>query len=261
MKKVVVVHLHYLEVWKELARNINIINPTELLITTSNLSAAKRLVLNDFPKARIFELDNRGRDIYPLIFLSKLGLFDEQSIVWKLHSKRSLHTLRGDKWRRELIHSIAKDQGRVKRIVSMVENKEASLIGANKYLTDLRQETFIEHKSLYQSWCKQIDISLKSVTCSYIAGTIFACDSRVLAQIKNISLDSNNFRLESNKSIFNRWFAIKLYLLNLNSRTQFLDRARRDLDQSTRPASQETYAFEGFFGILAQNFHGTTGLD
>ena len=261
MKKVVVVHLHYLEVWSELARSISIINPTELLITTTNLSEAKRLVLSDFPSAHIYELDNRGRDIYPLIYLSKLGLFDEKAIVWKLHSKRSLHTLRGGKWRKELIDSLARNQARVETIVSMIENNEASLIGADKYLTDLSYANFLDHKNLFQSWCKQVNISLEGETYSYIAGTIFACDSRVLALIKNISLNSNGFKLESNETIFSRWFAIKLLILNLNSRIRLLNKARGDLDLKTRPASQETYAFEAFFGILAQNFHGTIGLD
>ncbi|CAN2246518.1 Rhamnan synthesis F [Candidatus Planktophila vernalis] len=261
MKKVVVVHLHYLEVWGELARSISIIDPDELLITTTNLSKAKRLVLIDFPSARIYELENRGRDIYPLIYLSKLGLFDEKAIVWKLHSKRSLHTLRGDKWRKELVDSLARDETRVKTIVSLVENNEASLIGAEKYLTDLSHANFLEHKNLFYSWSEQVNISLKGETYSYIAGTIFACDSRVLAQVKNISLNSDSFKLESNETIFGRWFAIKLFLLNLNSRIRLLNKARSDLDQKTRPASQETYAFEAFFGILAQNFHGTKGLD
>ena len=256
-----VVHLHYLEVWDELAKSISIIDPTELLITTTNLSKAKRLVLNDFPSARIYELDNRGRDIYPLIYLSKLGLFDEKAIVWKLHSKRSLHTLRGDKWRKELIDSVARDQTRVKTIVSMVENSEASIIGAEKYLTNLSHTNFIEHKSLFQAWCKQVDITLGDQVFSYIAGTIFACDSRVLEKIKDISLDDKDFNLESKESLFSRWFAIKLFLLNLNPRTRLLDRARSNLDKKTRPASPETYAFEAFFGILAQNFHGTKGLD
>ena len=261
MKRVVVVHLHYLEVWPELARSISIIDPTELLITTTNLADAKRLVLSDFPNARIYELDNRGRDIYPLIYLSKLGLFDENAVVWKLHSKRSLHTLRGDKWRKELIDSIARDQMRVNTIVSMVENNEASLIGAEKYLTDLSRANYSEHKNLFQSWSKQVGISLEGESFSYIAGTIFACDSRVLSQIKNISLNRDGFKLESKETVFTRWFAIKLFLLNLNSRIRLLNKAHSDLDQKTRPASQETYAFEAFFGILAQNFHGTKGLD
>lgn len=261
MKKVVVVHLHYLKVWNELARSISIIDPDELLITTTNLSEAKQLVLIDFPSARIYELDNRGRDIYPLIYLSKLGLFDEKAIVWKLHSKRSLHTLRGDKWRKELIDSLARDQTRVKTIVSMIEKNEASLIGMDKYLKSLSYATLLEHKNLFQSWCKQVNISLKGETYSYITGTIFACDSRILAQIKNISLNSDSFKLESTETIFSRWFAIKLFLLNLNSRIRLLNKLRSDLDQKTRPASQETYAFEAFFGILAQNFHGTKGLD
>lgn len=261
MKKVVVVHLHYLEVWRELARSISIIDPTELLITTTNLADAKRLVLSDFPGARIYELDNRGRDIYPLIYLSKLGLFDENAVVWKLHSKRSLHTLRGDKWREELIDSIARDQMRVNTIVSMVENSEASIMGAKKYLTDLNHANFIEHKSLFQDWCRQAGVTMNDQSISYIAGTIFACDSRVLAQIKNISLNEDNFMVEPIERVFSRWFAVKLFLLNLNSRTHLLNKARQNLDQKTRPASQETYAFEAFFGILAQNFHGTKGLD
>ena len=175
-KKVVVVHLHYLEVWADLVRSISIIDPDDIFVTTTDISNAKQMVLSDFPRATIYELDNRGRDIYPLIYLSKLGIFDEKSIVWKLHSKRSLHTLRGDKWRNELVEAISGDTKRVEAVISKIENGTASVLGADKYLTRLSYDNFMEHLDTFQSWCTQLGMEVKDKEIEYIAGTIFYVD-------------------------------------------------------------------------------------
>jgi len=259
-KKVVVVHLHYLEVWADLVKSISIIDPDDLFVTTTDINNASKMVLNDFPDAIIYGLDNRGRDIYPLIYLSKLGIFDDKSIVWKLHSKRSLHTLRGDKWRNELVDAIASDTKRVEAIISKIENGVASVLGSDKYLTRLSQDNFIDHRDVFESWCTEVGVEIKSKEIDYIAGTIFACDSQVLAQLSDISLESKDFKLETNNLLFTRWFAIKLYTLNYLSRIPTFKRMRNSLDSKTRPATQETYAFEAFFGILAQKFNGTRGI-
>jgi lipopolysaccharide biosynthesis protein len=184
------------------------------------------MVLSDFPGAIIYGLDNRGRDIYPLIYLSKLGIFDEKSIVWKLHSKRSLHTLRGDKWRNELVDAIASDTKRVEAIISKIENGVASVLGSEKYLTRLSQNNFIEHRDVFESWCAEVGVEIKSKDIDYIAGTIFACDSQVLAQLSDISLESKDFKLETNNLLFTPWFAIKLYSLNYFSRIPAFKRMR-----------------------------------
>lgn len=259
-KKVVVVHLHYLEVWTDLVRSISIIGPDELFVTTTDINSARQMVLSDFPHAKIYGLDNRGRDIYPLIHLSKLGIFDEKSIVWKLHSKRSLHTLRGDKWRNELVEAIANDTKKVEAIISKIENGEASVLGCEKYLTRLSSYNFEENRDFFQSWCREVGFEFKSDEIDYIAGTIFACDSQVLARLSDISLEGIDFKLETNNLLFNRWFAFKLYGLNYLSGIPAFDKMRINLDKKTRPATQETYAFEAFFGILAQQFNGTKGI-
>jgi lipopolysaccharide biosynthesis protein len=261
IKKVVVAHLHYLEVWADLARSISTIDPDDLYVTTTDINNARKMVLDDFPGAVIYELDNRGRDIYPLIYLSKLGIFDEKSIVWKLHSKRSLHTLRGDKWRNELVDAIASDTKRVEAITSKIEIGVASIFGSKKYLTRLNQDNFIEHRDVFQRWCTEVGVEIKSKEIDYIAGTIFACDSQILAQLSKISLESKDFKLETNNLLFSRWFATKLYIFNYLSGIPAFKRMRNTLDSKTRPATQETYAFEAFFGILAQNFNGTSGID
>jgi len=113
---------------------------------------------------------------------------------------------------------------------------------------------------VFQSWCTEVEVEITGKEIDYIAGTIFACDSQVLAQLRDISLVSKDFKLETNNLLFSRWFAIKLYSLNYLSRIPAFKRMRNTLDGKTRPATQETYAFEAFFGILAQKFNGTKGI-
>lgn len=260
MKKVVVVHLHYLEVWKDISKFISNINPDEIHVTTAQVCAAQEMIFKDFPKAIIYNLPNQGRDISPLLHLSKLGIFDSDAIVWKLHSKRSLHTLRGDHWREELVKAIAGTSERVSTVERIISSREASMVGSRKYLTQLSSNNFDDHQALYRSWCKELDLELHERV-EYFAGTIFACHSNLLSKIGHIPDSHTFFQKETLARQFSPWFALKLYLLNRLRNQNLFRAAYMKMDSQTRPASKETYAFEAFFGMIALNYNGILGLE
>jgi len=260
--RTVVVHLHYQDVWNELADAINQISPNRLLITSTGTPDSVAKIQAKFPYAEIFNVQNRGRDIYPLVFLSNLGKFDDESIVWKLHSKKSVHILRGDSWRRELMEAICGSKTRANSVATLLKGDEISMVGADRYLTILSDENLADHQNLFDLWNARLGSSLPLQDMPYVAGTIFACKSQVLSDLKKLQLKESDFFLESHRgNLFGKSYAIALLLMSYLQHLAFISRIRRRLDIKTRPASKETYALEAFLGQLARRYGTVNGVE
>lgn len=262
VQKTVVVHLHYQHLWGEIAEAIKRISPDRLYVTTTGTLDSITRIQMQFPRAEIFKVENRGRDIYPLVLLSNLGKFDDDSIVWKLHSKKSVHTLRGNSWRRELFEAICGSETRVDLVAMILRAGEISMVGADKYLNILSEDNLADHRERFMTWNGLLGGSRSLSGIPYFAGTIFACKSQVLSDLKRLQLKESDFFLENHeKDLFGKSFAISLYVLNMFRRISFLSRIRAKLDIRTRPASKKTYALEAFIGQLALNYGEVKGID
>jgi lipopolysaccharide biosynthesis protein len=259
-KTIAVAHVHFPELWKEMRSSIRSINPDEIIVTTTKKSDFTDLVRADFPDATILELQNQGRDIWPLITLAQKGYFHEKSIVFKIHSKKSKHLLNGNRWRKDLLQAISRSNKVTSAIKYLLEFGNYSLIGHDKYLRNMDQRR-ISANTEYISWSVKNDLLLDAENVSYIDGTIFACKSEVLSDLAQLNLTSDNFVIEpSNNVPFSKTFAIKMYLYERFSYFQSLKVRRREMDLNTRPASPETYALEGYLGFLAKKHGKSSGV-
>jgi len=105
------IHVHYEDVWREIAGQLGQISLEIDLIVTLSYRGPETLHLRDqiqraHPNTEVHILENRGRDILPFVTLINLGAFDGYRAVCKLHTKRSLHRVDGDRWRRRLLEGI-----------------------------------------------------------------------------------------------------------------------------------------------------------
>ena len=260
MRKVVIIHLHYLETIGELLKYAHTINPDLLLVTYTKNDESIRQIQDEFQNVKYYHVENRGRDIYPLLFLSKLGYFEQDSVVWKLHSKKSLHLIRGHKWFKELCDAIAKDSSRVDAVGKLFSDTNIAMVGANKYLKKIARKTIDEHAHLYHDWSNQLKYSHTFTHAKYISGTIFVTRSFVLDQLKYLVLKKDDFYLEDLGVKFTKWFAVKLYVFNWLKKYGIFPGLSNKLDKSTRPASQVTYALEAYLGYVASHFGEIRGI-
>lgn len=257
---VVVAHVHFQEVWKEIKGSIENIDPDKLIITTTQGSDFSELVLSDFPNANILNLPNQGRDIWPLIILAQRGLFVNESIVFKIHTKKSKHLLNGNRWRKDLLQSISHSKTLVAAIKELLEFSSYSLVGTDKYLQNMNKSR-IEANEEYQLWAMQNALTLETEEVKYIDGTIFACKSEVLAELAKLSLTEDDFLIESNdNNPFSKKFAMKMYLYEKLRFIPSLKQKRMNMDLATRPASSKTYAIEGYLGFLAKKHGKSSGV-
>lgn len=252
-------HIHYPESLSELLRTVEIINPDVFLVTYTDSRLSVDSIYSKFPEAKLFLLENRGRDILPLIVLSKQNYFQDSSIVWKIHSKESKHLLSGKTWRDNLIKAIASSPQIVREIEDLIGNKATLMVGSASYVSQIQQKRYLEHRHLYDKWNKVLNLRSPMAGKNYIRGTIFVCHSSVLDQLKYLPVSKEDFVLESMNIPFTKLFALKLFLLNKFAFKK-LEPKRIELDSLTRPASSVTYAIEAYLGYLASEKGEVMGL-
>lgn len=101
-----VVHLHYPELWPELAAALRCLPPeaTIMVTLTPAAASAERAVLSAFPGAEVSVVENRGYDIAPFVQALTDGALDRFDVVCKVHGKKSVYpdgtpSLAGALWR------------------------------------------------------------------------------------------------------------------------------------------------------------------
>lgn len=257
MSRVVVAHVHFTEIWPELVKYIENIQPDRLLLSyTGKQCPALEAFGLQSSQVSILNVENRGRDTWPLVAWAKLGAFASPGdLVWKIGTKRSSHILAGARWRRELLDAIAGSRQTVDSIHKQLESSpELDLLGASKHLRRVTAAMAEEHQHLFEDWSQACGIKRNPIGVPYIAGTMFVARARVLDQLARLPLNDSDFVLEA-ADPFSRSFAIQLFVLN-TLKVPGSARARTRLDSRTRPASPATYALEPFIAFAAKQVEG-----
>lgn len=124
----VVVHVFYLELVDDLVHHLRHI-PVPFDVYVTNASGVKladeRFLVGQAARSLVFDVENRGRDIFPLVQLVNAGLLDDYELVLKIHTKRSQwraqhQQLAGDgsSWRKKLLDSLLGSPSQVERILA-----------------------------------------------------------------------------------------------------------------------------------------------
>lgn len=108
-KIAVILHLHYLDLWNEFAAHISQLPQAfDLYISTPDrqCTQAREIISQQFPNAKIFPVENRGRDILPFLHIFKQMPRWQYDYICKIHSKKSPQRFDGDRWRRLLLQDL-----------------------------------------------------------------------------------------------------------------------------------------------------------
>jgi lipopolysaccharide biosynthesis protein len=105
---VVLLHLHYPELTEEFGRRLEGLHDCDVAVTFSSLWGEAELaaLARALPAARLFPVENRGRDLAPFLDSLRWAQQAGYDLFCKLHSKRSPHTSGGDRWRDELVSGL-----------------------------------------------------------------------------------------------------------------------------------------------------------
>lgn len=123
-KIAVVIHSHYPELMPQLLESLRHIPVEYDLIVTRTHEAVDWSDYLTEPVAIERQVENRGRDIWPLIQLVNAGYLDQYDVVLKIHTKKSDwrdgHSLNGtgQEWRQSLLDNLLGSSLRVTQILS-----------------------------------------------------------------------------------------------------------------------------------------------
>ena len=127
----VILHLFYIDLWGEFELALaNIPQEFDLYISIPEGKATyiSSLILKSFPNAKIYELPNKGRDIFPFLALFKEIQSLGYKLILKLHTKRSSYLndykvdADGEKWLQTTLCSLAQWKKRVNDIFDLFDS-------------------------------------------------------------------------------------------------------------------------------------------
>ncbi|PHS36194.1 MAG: hypothetical protein COB07_12670 [Sulfurovum sp.] len=121
----VILHLYYADLWSEINEELkNFREPIDLYVNINNNISVHMIekIINEYPTARFYSYENRGRDIYPFIQAMKIIFPLKYDYVCKIHTKKSLHRTDGDNWRNHLIKSLIGSEERIAEAKQMLKD-------------------------------------------------------------------------------------------------------------------------------------------
>lgn len=184
------VHLHYLDVWRELREDLGSLpRNTRLFVTISEdaipgdgITADSILaeVKREWANGSVRVVGNRGRDIAPLLQLLAEGCFDGLDCVCKIHGKKSFRagqpTYLGEVWRRHLVGELISDPQSIMTIAQRFRNDQTlGILGPERVrLPSARVTRIIEDdKGLLLKLMKERFGTTAPGRLTFFAGTMF----------------------------------------------------------------------------------------
>ncbi|MEO1188153.1 MAG: glycoside hydrolase family 99-like domain-containing protein, partial [Pseudomonadota bacterium] len=197
----IVVHVYYPDLWDEMATTIDAAGIAHDLFVTfadqgpltedlpSRIEAA-------FPEARVIAMPNHGRDIFPFVHLVNSGLLAPYKAVCKIHTKKSPHRQDGDAWRRHLVAGL------------LCGDDTEELL--NRFMADPTAGIWVADGQHYQGkrwWGSNLDgttkllnrveIKVDEGALSFPAGSMYWMKPLMVAMIRGLQLDQDDFELET----------------------------------------------------------------
>lgn len=201
----VVVHVYFAELVPQLLDAFRAIDvPFDLIVTNSS---GEDLELPEDVGARQLLLPtvNRGRDILPLLSVVNAGLLDPYDLVLKVHTKKSQwrgeHELHGDgaQWRDELLTSLLGDGANVSAILAaFAGDPSLGIVTADDSV--LGPEYWGDNEQLVAQLLRRIELDLDPSALVFAAGSMYWIRGFLLASMRSLDLDDEDFELESGQT-------------------------------------------------------------
>jgi Lipopolysaccharide biosynthesis protein len=196
----IVVHVYYPELWPEFGNLLKTI-PVEfdLYVTLTYRGEAtdgiERLVKEAFPDAVVIQMENRGRDILPLVSLVNAGLLSEYRAICKIHTKKSPHRMDGDIWRQHLVGGLLSPDSVGERLERFVADETASIwVADGQHYDDVKW--WGSNFEITRQILRRVEIELERENCGFPAGSMYWLKPEMISMIKALQLGTEDFDVE-----------------------------------------------------------------
>ncbi len=136
-----IIHVFYEDLIEEIANKTrNLPSDTDYYITVpENQPELLQAIEKHFPKAHIFPVENRGRDILPFIDILKRILPLNYDLLIKIHSKKTLHRADGTSWRQDVYEKLLGTPELVSNIIDKFrKDSKLGILGPKDHVLDSR---------------------------------------------------------------------------------------------------------------------------
>lgn len=207
-KAAVVIHLYYAETWTLIADKLENLKgrlPFDLFVTvpSASLDFAKT-IKRTYPKAHIFEVPNRGRDVLPFIQiacqLESLGY----EYLLKLHSKRSPHYRAGKEWFSTMLEQLLPESpSTITSLVATLRDPACAIVGPGGQYLSLRvnydSNAFFLLRSLRRAYSREQSryVNGHREDYGFFAGTMFWARLDALHRIFQAGFEVGDFEHET----------------------------------------------------------------
>ncbi len=198
-------HVFYPELVPELVAQLHSIPvPFDLIVTNSSGRSLTIEGLSDEAKSvRVFDIENHGRDIYPMVAAVNAGLLNPYELVLKVHTKKSVWREShdelagsGDEWKSDLFSALLGSKPNVGQILGAfaddpslgVVTADGSVLGAEFWGGD---------RQIADALLRRLELSVAGRTLRFPAGSMYWVRGFVLQGLRALRLDRDDFEEES----------------------------------------------------------------
>ena len=195
MKTLVIAHVFYPQLWRELADCIrNIDEPKDLIVTYVDDTAIVQ-ARRDFPSATFLRCENRGYDIWPFLKAIQSVCLAKYDLVVKLHTKRDIDLprkaevgytmLNGSRWRDYLLAFVKTSEAWSKTVARFADSSIGMV--ADRHVVFRRCDAKREaHGGSFDAAVRELNekwgIPAKR-SGRFVGGTMFAVRALILARL------------------------------------------------------------------------------
>lgn len=195
-KLAVVLHAFYTDRLDYIEEKLNLINqPFDLFISTQKPFVD--FVQKKFPEATVFSFVNRGRDVFPFVFLAPKLFEAGYETVLKIHTKKSLkHNPRGEAWFEDIIEGLLPNAKVVAEIEKVFASKKAAFAGPAGHYVSLKRLMLSEGRITIPLFRQLGTIREPSHRDSFFVGTMFWANLEAITPILDFDFAEGDFPVE-----------------------------------------------------------------
>jgi len=202
----VVVHVYYPELLDEIIRQLVAIPVTfDLIITNASGQALSADIsqLARISNVVLLDVENRGRDILPLVQVVNAGLLDQYQVILKVHTKRSEWRAghaelvgTGDEWRDQLLSSLLGDVANVATILNaFATSSRLGLVTADGSV--LGPEFWGDNQAVTAGLLRRLELDLRPPDVKFAAGSMYWIRGFLLQGLRALNLSAIDFEAET----------------------------------------------------------------
>lgn len=201
----VVMHVYFRDLVDEIVNELKAIPvPFDLLVTNASGEPLeiKGLEGTQCHNVHVFDVENRGRDIWPMVQLVNAGYLNDYDLIFKIHTKKSAwrasHELggTGDEWKEGFYRDLLNSEENVREIItSFLENPHVGIVTSNGSICGAEQwgGDFGHVGELM----RRIALHFDSNELRFPSGSIYWIRGFVLQGLRAFQLDEEDFEDEA----------------------------------------------------------------